>query len=134
MLFKILRGDSSRISTDITPFHDGYSYFATNTGEFFVDATVGSENKRIKVAASKSVDATLLASGWVDGEQTITIAGLKADQNGTVALSQNCTLAEYEEARSASILVTGQAEGSLTFTVNGDTPTMNIPITIILLN
>ena len=28
-LFKILKGDSSRISTDVTPFHDGYALTTT---------------------------------------------------------------------------------------------------------
>ena len=31
-LFKILRGDSSRISPDVTPFHDGYAYFTQDDG------------------------------------------------------------------------------------------------------
>ena len=134
MLFKILQGDSSRISTDVTPHHSGYAYFTPDDSSFYIDATVNSEDKRIKVGASRSVNVILLESNWVDGKQTVAVAGLKEDQNGTVALSQDCTLAEYEAARSASILVTGQANGSLIFTANGDKPTMDIPITIILLN
>ena len=133
-LFKILSGDSSRISTDITSLHPGYAYFTPDDGSLYIDATVNSEGKRIKVGASKSVNATLSASAWSNGQQTVTISGLKSDQNGTVSLSQSCTLEQYEEARNASILVTGQAKNSLTFTVNGDTPTVDIPITVILLS
>ena len=133
-LFKILSGDSSRISTDITALHPGYAYFTPDDGSFYIDATVNSEDKRIKVGASKSVNVLLLKRNWVDREQTVTVAGLKEDQNGTVALSQDCTLDEYEAARNASIMVTGQATNSLTFTVNGDTPTIDIPITVILLS
>ena len=133
-LFKILRGDSSRISTDITEFRDGFAYFTPDDAGFYIDAAVGSENKRIKVGASKSVNATLLASAWSDGQQTVTIPELREDHNGTVALPQSCTLGQYEAARNASIMVTGQAKNSLTFTVNGDTPTIDIPITVILLS
>ena len=40
MLFKILHGDESRISTDITPFHEGYCYM-THSGKLYVDMNVG---------------------------------------------------------------------------------------------
>lgn len=36
MLFKILYGNDSRISTDITPYHEGYCYVTTK-GDFYVD-------------------------------------------------------------------------------------------------
>lgn len=46
MLFKILHGDDSRISTDITPYHEGYAY-VTHKGDFYVDMN----GKRIKLNA-----------------------------------------------------------------------------------
>lgn len=46
MLFKILHGDASRISTDITPYHEGYCY-VTHSGEFYVDMN----NERVKLNA-----------------------------------------------------------------------------------
>ena len=39
-LFKILKGDSSRISTDVTPFHDGYAYFTPDDGGFYIDSEI----------------------------------------------------------------------------------------------
>lgn len=48
-LFKVLRGNSSRIGTETTPFHDGYAYFTTDDGGFYIDATVGADNRRIRV-------------------------------------------------------------------------------------
>jgi hypothetical protein len=36
-LFKILRGD--RVNLDNYAFHDGYAYFCSDTGEFFIDCT-----------------------------------------------------------------------------------------------
>lgn len=49
-LFKILRGNSARISTDVTAFHDGYAYFTPDDGGFYIDAELedGTE-KRIKI-------------------------------------------------------------------------------------
>ena len=44
MLFKILHGDASRISTSITPYHEGYCY-VTHDGYFYVDMN----NERVKL-------------------------------------------------------------------------------------
>lgn len=46
MLFKILHGNDSRISTDITPYHEGYCY-VTHNGSFYVDMN----GQRIKLNA-----------------------------------------------------------------------------------
>lgn len=48
-LFKILRGDSSRIDTNTTPFHDGYAYFTPDDGGLYIDAIVNDDEKRIRV-------------------------------------------------------------------------------------
>lgn len=83
--------------------------------------------------SSKSVDAILLASDWNGGQQTISIDGLKADQNGVAALPQVFSTAQYEATIAAEIYVSGQAAGSLTFACMGDTPQIDIPVVIILL-
>ena len=46
MLFKILHGEASRISTDITPFHEGYCYM-THEGAMYVDMNVGTADSPI---------------------------------------------------------------------------------------
>jgi lysophospholipase L1-like esterase len=53
MLFKILHGDKTRISTDITPYHEGYCY-VTHDGEFYVDMN----NKRVKLNAQDAETLT----------------------------------------------------------------------------
>lgn len=57
MLFKILHGDPSRISFDITPFHEGYCY-VTHDGYFYVDINIGTvetpNNKRLKLNANEA--------------------------------------------------------------------------------
>lgn len=57
MLFKILHGDESRISLDITPFHEGWAY-VTHAGNFYIDMNVGTvespNNQRIKLNAKNA--------------------------------------------------------------------------------
>lgn len=61
MLFKILHGDASRISTDITPFHEGYCY-VTHDGYMYVDMNIGTKespnNQRIKLNAKEAEKLT----------------------------------------------------------------------------
>lgn len=85
MLFKILHGDASRISTDITPFHEGYCY-VTHNGYLYVDINVGTaespNNQRIKLNAKDAETimgaslSTLLNSS--DSEIPTSAAVLKA--------------------------------------------------------
>lgn len=56
MLFKILHGDKSRISTEITPYHEGYCY-VTHDGDFYVDMN----DERVKLNA-KDAETLLGAS------------------------------------------------------------------------
>ena len=53
MLFKILHGDASRISTNITPYHEGYCY-VTHDGDFYVDMN----NDRVKLNAKDAETLT----------------------------------------------------------------------------
>lgn len=134
--FKILRGDSSRISTSVTPFHEGYAYFTPDDGKFYIDSVVDGANKRICInpgSGSTSVSATLRANGWVSGTQTLTVAGVKPDTNGVMGVSQSITAVQMEAAKAAELYVCAQAAGSVTVAVSGDTPDCDIPVVIILL-
>lgn len=61
MLFKILHGDESNISLDVTPFHEGWCY-VTHSGYFYVDLNVGTtespNNQRLKLNASNAETLT----------------------------------------------------------------------------
>ena len=48
-LFKILKGESSRIDTGTTKFNEGYAYFTPDDAGFYIDATVGERQKRIRI-------------------------------------------------------------------------------------
>ena len=131
-LFKVSRGDSSRISTDITPFHDGWVYL-TNDGGFYVDATINEEAKRIHInPKSESISATLSASGWSGNTQIVMIPGLSANAGGYAGLPMNIPDAALQAATDASLRVTGKAEGQITVTAKGTIPTVDIPIVVVV--
>ena len=137
-LFKILKGDSSRISTDVTPFHDGYAYFTPDDGGFYIDSEDNGEQKRhlinpVNSSGSTAVSATLLSGGWSSGEQTLQISGVTAESNGVIGLSQSVSDAEMEAAKNAELYVCGQGTGTITIAAYGETPTRDIPVVVILL-
>ena len=137
-LFKILKGDSSRISTDVTPFHDGYAYFTPDDGGFYIDSEDNGEQKRHRInpvnsSGSTAVSATLLSGGWSSGEQTLQISGVTAESNGVIGLSQSVSDAEMEAAKNAELYVCGQGTGAITIAAYGETPTRDIPVVVILL-
>lgn len=137
-LFKILKGDSSRISTDVTPFHDGYAYFTPDDGGFYINSEDNGEQKRHRInpvnsSGSTAVSATLLSGGWSSGEQTLQISGVTAESNGVIGLSQSVSDAEMEAAKNAELYVCGQGTGTITIAAYGETPTRDIPVVVILL-
>jgi hypothetical protein len=137
-LFKILKGDSSRISTDVTPFHDGYAYFTPDDGGFYIDSEDNGEQKRHRInpvnsSGSTAVSATLLSGRWSSGEQTLQISGVTAESNGVIGLSQSVSDAEMEAAKNAELYVCGQGTGTITIAAYGETPTRDIPVVVILL-
>lgn len=56
-LFKILHGDESNISLDVTPFHEGWAYIS-HSGYFYVDLNIGTKespnNQRIKLNSEEA--------------------------------------------------------------------------------
>ena len=137
-LFKILKGDSSRISTDVTPFHDGWAYFTPDDGGFYIDSEDNGEQKRHRInpqgaGGSMAVYATLLSTGWSSGQQTLQVEGVTEESNGVIGLTQDISDAEMEAAKNAELYVCDQGNGTITVAVFGETPTRNIPVVVILL-
>ena len=63
-LFKVLRGD--RVNLDKYDFHDGYAYFCSDTGEFFIDCiTSQGEEKR------KRIGGGALVVQWEVGDENL---------------------------------------------------------------
>lgn len=135
-LFKILKGNSSRISTDITPFHDGYAYFTPDDGGFYIDSEDNGEQKRHRVnpKGSTAISATLSASGWSGKQQVVSVPGMTSSTDGMIGLSQTVSESAVASAKKAELYVKSQGNGALTIAARGETPSENIPVVIVLLN
>lgn len=129
---RFFKGDSSRISMDVTPFHNGHAYFTPDDGGLYIDLAENGVNRRIRIDGSSSVSGVLLSSEWSDNRQTVLIPNLGASQNGLIGLSQDATGEQVDAANMARLRICGQEDGSLTIAIDGDTPACNIPYTIIL--
>lgn len=81
---------------------------------------------------STSVDVTLTSNGWSNGTQSVSVSGMTSIKNGVVGVSNGATDDQINAANSAKLSVTAQANGSITIRASGTTPTVNIPITVIM--
>lgn len=84
---------------------------------------------------SVGVSATATAAGWSESApytQTVGITGMTADANAVVGLSSSATAAMREATRKALILCTAQANGSITLTADGEKPTIDISLAVII--
>lgn len=81
-----------------------------------------------------AVQVTAAASGWSGSPpaQSLTVAGMTADSLYWVGLNSSATLAQRDAARKAVISPTGQGTNSLTITVDGVTPSIDLPILVFL--
>ena len=89
MLFKILHGDSSRISTEITPFHEGYCY-VTHDGYMYIDINIGTKespnNQRIKLNAKDAETLLGRSLDQVENKSSATIRSEITKENVISAL------------------------------------------------
>jgi hypothetical protein len=135
-IFQILRGDSSRINLDTTPFHDGFAYFTPDDGGFYIDAEMDGEQRRIQVnsagGGTEPVEIVLTATGWSGRDQTVSITGVTATQDGIAGVPQTISGDEYQAVTSAGLRVSGQGDGTVTFTCEEDVPQINVPVLILL--
>lgn len=82
--------------------------------------------------SASAVEFTLTANGWTNGQQTVSIAEVKADQHGLAGLPQVFTDAQYEAAVAAAMYVSAQGNGTITVSCKGDVPRIDIPAVVIL--
>lgn len=68
MLFKILHGDVSRISTNITPYHEGYCY-VTHNGDFYVD--MNDERVKLNAKDAETIMGASLANILINTDSEI---------------------------------------------------------------
>jgi len=119
-----------------TPFDDGCFYLTPDDGGLYIDSEDDGVRRRIRVnppAGGTAVDATLLASGWSSGRQTLAVDGVTAESNGYMGLAQDITDEQWDSANAAKLRLCAQADGSVTVEARGVTPSCDIPITIVLM-
>lgn len=108
-----------------------------------INGTTDSAMIRIDTALSEKADnsqalsKTLYADQWAASGsvflQDIAIDGLTAEQNGIIGVAQNLTEEQLEATREAGLYISQQSDGSLTIALDGEVPSCDIPVVIILL-
>ena len=80
------------------------------------------------------VEVTATATGWAGtpATQSLNVPGMTGDSLYWVGLNSSATLAQRDAARKAVISPTGQGTNSLTITVDGVTPSIDLPILVFL--
>lgn len=134
-LFKILQGESSRISRDVTPFHNGWCYYTSDDGKFYIDSEDdGVQNRRCinEAIAAKVIKSTLSASAWTGNQQTLTLDGITPSQNGIAGIDVGISEDQLTAAANSKLYVSGQGNNSLTISALGTIPNCDIPIVILL--
>lgn len=82
---------------------------------------------------SRAVGITLSAADWMDGRQTVAVQeGMAPHCNAIVGLAQAATSQQVTSAGNAKLMATAQDLGLLTVTAFGTVPTIDIPITIMM--
>lgn len=131
MLFKILKGDSSRISKENTPFNEGYAYFTPDDTGFYIDALVGEDEERIRInERSRTISAVLTADGWSGQIQAVPVQGLSEAANGVIGLANDITPLQRDKAISAGLQVVSQVTGAIVISAADEAPDCDIPIII----
>lgn len=82
---------------------------------------------------SQSITATLTAAGWADNAQTLTVSGVTTTSNGLLRIAQTATAEQFTAWGAALPRITAQAAGSITVTIAGTVPTVDIPVEVIIL-
>lgn len=138
-LFKILKGDSSRIDTSVTPFHDGYAYFTPDDAGFYIDSEDDGVQRRVRIndpgmrRSSIAISVVLYADNWIDKEQSVNIQNVEGISNGFMGIAKSATDEQYIVAQNAMMRIAEQIDDSIVIHADGEVPTCDIPISIILL-
>lgn len=87
-----------------------------------------------EVASSSSVLVMLSASAWNANAktQTVNVAGVTSSSNGSLRIAQSATDEQFTAFGAAQPRVTAQANDSITVTLSGKVPTMDIPVEVLI--
>lgn len=87
-----------------------------------------------EIASSSSVLVILSASAWDSNSksQTVSVAGVTAGANGSLRIAQSATDEQFTSWGAAQPRVTAQANDSITVTLSGTIPTIDIPVEVLI--
>lgn len=122
-LTKVVDGNTEAIEENTT------AITAINEANVTRDAEIS----KIGGKAEKSRGATfiLAASGWSDGQQTVSIV-IGSGRNDAVGLDTSATLAQWQEAAKCGVKVYSANEEGITFSCD-TVPTLDLPCAYILM-
>lgn len=82
---------------------------------------------------SQAITVTLLSTGWANNAQTLTVSGVTATSNALLRIAQTATDEQFTAWGASLRRITAQAADSITVTIAGTVPTVDIPVEVILL-
>ena len=82
-------------------------------------------------AITSVAEATLTASGWVDGVYTLSLDGVTATSNQEILPAVGITTEALEAMQAANIQDGGQSANTIKLKAYGDVPTIDVPIRVI---
>lgn len=108
---------------------------AVNSGVTAAKVTTYDGYATSKANVSTTVAVTLSASDWSGSTSIVkTVSGVTATNNVSVGLSQSATKEQLEAFGAAMIWCTSQGANALTFAaLSGEAPTVDLPITVVIL-
>lgn len=118
-------GEITKIKVDGEP-ESSYQLYPRN--EEFAKRAGG------EIASSSSVLVMLSASAWDSSTktQTVSASGVTAASNGSLRIAQSATDEQFTAWGAAQPRVTAQADGSITVTLSGTIPTIDIPMEVLI--
>lgn len=106
-----------------------YQYVTNATG---VSSMIDVRTIKSAVSGSKTVDVTLLASGWSSDVYTLNDSNIVTTGNITVGYPVSITDTQFSELQDAVIRCTAISTGTMTFKATGGAPSVDIPIQLII--
>lgn len=132
--YVITAGGTSYVFT--TPPNTTYSSQAAASGGTTTSLCTTGEKYtwNNKAAKSSALNLTAAAASWsASGTITLTATGVTASNNIVVGAGSGCTADQYAALAKAQILCTAQAANSITLTAFGTVPTIDVPISVVIL-
>lgn len=106
----------------------------TNNQQTTVAGALDTLFQKIKDGTITPVEVTATATGWAGtpATQSLNVPGMTGESLYWVGLNSTATASQRDAARKAVISPTAQGTNSLTLTVDGVTPTVDLPILVFL--